>query len=383
MNDFWERAQLIRESIREDLKNLDSNNIDKAGSDMASRLISLGWNGVSIPRQWGGQGKGTLARLVAIEEAARGDAALGASLSAATLGTGLLLEFGDERQRARWLPQLARGQDIMTICMTEADSGSHLLGMGTTAVRDGDHWIINGRKWFIGNSHIATLHGVIARTSPGAHSRALSAFVVEAGTPGCSAGIEHDLAGLRGFSLGEIVFEDCRIPAGNMIGGEGEGLGYAHAVVTRHGKPNIGSVALGLATAALDRAREYSRNRVLYNAPLAGLDSVQRRLADMFAGIYSSRLALYHAAARLDAGHLHDVGFIIGKLQASETAVQCATAAVELMGARGCHPGIGAVQLLDDALMTLAPSGTSDVIRKRLAEFALGVHRPAPESAPV
>ena len=153
-------------------------------------------------------------------------------------------------------------------------------------------------------------------------------------------------------------------------------------MVTRHGKPNIGSVALGLATAALDRAGEYSRNRVLYGESLSGLDSVQRRLADMFAAIYSSRLSLYHAADRLDAGDPHDVGFIVGKLQASEAAVQCATAAIELMGARGCHPGLGAVQLLQDALMTLAPSGTSDVIRKRLAEFALGSSHLIPEGAP-
>lgn len=369
---FWEQAEEYREQVRADLDGL---GLRGDGSvDLPGVLEALGWTGAAIPTRWGGRGLGALARVAAIEEAARLHPALGATLSAASLGTGLLLEFGSLEQQARWLPSLARGQDVMTICMTEPDSGSHLLGMETTAQKADDGWILNGRKWFIGNSHIASLHGVIARTSGGSTGSALSAFTVEASAPGCSVGVEHGLAGLVGFSLGEVVFQDCWVPDSHLVGTVGEGLGMAHAVIARHGKPNIGAVALGILQANLDLACEHAQSRRLYGRPLHRLESVQRRLSEMFTNLYSARLALYHAADRSDAGEEHDVGFLVGKLLASDAAVQAAVATTELMGARGCHPATGAVQLLNDALMTQAPSGTADVNRKRLAEMALGAY---------
>ncbi|MGW6425150.1 acyl-CoA dehydrogenase family protein [Nocardia sp. NPDC055053] len=372
-DDFWSKVGVLREQVRADLQVLGVTS-DKRIEDVKRLLESLGWTGAGFAAHWGGRGMGTLARVVAIEEAALLNPALGASLSAASLGTGLLVEFGDSAQRARWLPSLAAGADVMTICMTEPDSGSHLLGMGTIARRSGDGWVLNGRKWFIGNSHIATLHGVIARTGSPQNSRALSAFVVETTRPGCAAGVEHDLAGLPGFSIGEIVFEDCWIPSENLVGAPGQGLTMAHTVVTRHGKANIGAVALGIAAAALERAQNYVTSRNLYGRAIADLDSVQARLSDMYAALYTARLTLYHAAAMLDAGVEHDVGLIVGKLLASDTAVRSAIAATELMGARGNDQTFGVVQLLQDALMTQAPSGTADVNRKRLAELALGTY---------
>ncbi|MDQ1013323.1 alkylation response protein AidB-like acyl-CoA dehydrogenase [Streptomyces sp. V4I23] len=375
-DDFWSRAELLRKQFRSDLEVLGISP-DKPMNDPKTLLEELGWTGAGYANRWGGRGLGALARVVAIEEAARLNPAFGASLSAASLGTGLLLEFGDTAQRTRWLPSLATGTDVMTICMTEPESGSHLLGMRTTARRSDDGWLLNGRKWFIGNSHIATLHGVIARTRPKRNSRALSAFLVEADRPGCSVGVEHDLAGLTGFSLGEVVFEDCWIPSENLIGAPDQGLAMAHAVVTRHGKPNIGAVALGITAAVLERACSHATSRTLYGNAIADLHSVQYRIADIYTAAYTARLTLYHAAAMLDADREHDVGLIIGKLLASDAAVRSAVAATGLMGARGSDPAIGAVQLLQDALMTQAPSGTTDINRKRLAEIALGTYAPA------
>ena len=374
--DFWSRAQRWRDQVRADLEPLGTS-LDEPPDDPRALLRKFGWTGVGYGRRWGGRGAGALARVVAIEEATRRNPAFGASLSAASLGAALLLEFGDTAQRARWLPPLASGDDVMTICMTEPESGSHLLGMRTTARRSRDGWLLNGRKWYIGNSHIATVHGVVARTGSERNSRSLTAFLVEADRPGCSAGIEHEVAGLTGFSFGEVVFENCWVPEENLIGLPGQGLAMAHAVVTRHGKPNIGAVALGIAAAALDRARSHAGERILYGSPISGLHSVQDRITDMYTAAYTARLTLYHAAAMLDAGVEHDVGLIAGKLLASEAAVRSAVSAVELMGARGCDPAAGAVSLLADALMTQAPSGTADVNRKRLAEIAFGGYSPA------
>ncbi|GLZ13063.1 acyl-CoA dehydrogenase [Actinomadura sp. NBRC 104425] len=374
---FWDQAEQYRHQVRQDLERLDLPDGDLP--DMHAVLEQLGWTGAAIPTRWGGRGLGTVAKIAAIEEATRYRPALGASLSAASLGTGLLLDFGSDKQRARWLPSLARGQDVMTICMTEPESGSHLLGMSTSARRVDGGWLLNGRKCFIGNSHIADLHGVIARTSEENSASALSAFVVESSTPGCRTGEEHDLAGLRGFSLGEVIFQDCWVPDSHLVGRVGEGLGIAHAVVTRHGKPNIGAVALGLAQSSLDLACSHVRSRHLYGRPLHHLEAVHRRLSDMFTNLYTARLALYHAGDRVDVGEQHDVGFLVGKLLASDGAVQGAIATTELMGARGCHALTGAVQLLNDALMTQAPSGTADVNRKRLAEMVLGTYIPARE----
>lgn len=312
-----------------------------------------------------------------IEEASRRNPGFGASLSSAALGTALIHEFGDDHQRERWLPPLASGHDLMTICMTEQESGSHLLGAKTTARRSGGGWLLNGRKWFIGNSHIATMHGVITRTGPERNSRALSALVVEAERPGCSTGIEHDLAGLPGFSIGEITFEDCWVPSENLVGAPGQGLAMAHAVVTRHGKLNIGAVALGITAAVLDRVREHAHSRSMYDNPLTDLHTVQEKVARIYTDAYTSQLALYHAAAMMDQGAEHDVGAITGKLIASRTAVQSAIAGSEIMGARGCDPQTGFAQLIQDALMTRAPSGTADINRKRIAEIALGTYAPA------
>jgi acyl-CoA dehydrogenase len=374
VDDFLLRAEQVRAQVRADLARLDLSWHEPDGARRA--LQQLGWTGAAIPREYGGRGTGSLARVVAIEEATRAAPALGATLSAAALGTGLLADFGDGSQRARWLPSLASGVDVMTICMTEPESGSHLLGMGTWARRVDGGWVITGRKCFIGNSHLATLHGVVARTGDVADSSALSAFVVEANRDGCAVGAEHELAGLRGFSLGEVVFDDCWVPDDHLVGHVGQGIALAHRVVTYHGKSNMGSVALGVAQASLDLAVRHATDRQLYGRPLARLETIRARMADMFAQTYLSRLCLYHAAASLDAGRDHDIGWMVGKLTASETAVRSALSTVELMGASGCDPIMGAVQLLNDALMTQAPSGTADINRKRLAEMALGIYVP-------
>nr|WP_264062201.1 MULTISPECIES: acyl-CoA dehydrogenase family protein [Mycobacterium] len=342
--------------------------------DWPEFLRELGISGLHMPARWGGVPDGTLRRAIAIEELSRRSPAAGATLSAATLGTGLILLGGNRAQQDRWLPELAASREIMTICMTEPDSGSHLLGMQTTAERDGDGWILNGRKCFIGNSHIATAHGVIARTSRGQHHGALSAFVVPTDSAGCRVGDRHSFGGLGEFSIGELVFENCRVDGANLVGSVGMGVALAHAVIARHGKPNIGSLALGLQAAAIDRLLTYTEQRQLYNAPLADLGSIESRVAEAYRQLYLSRIAMYEAAAAADLGHTNEIGFTVAKLSASQSASATALSVAEAMGARGCDSTIGVLDLLADALMTSAPSGTHDVNRKRIAEYARRMH---------
>lgn len=321
-----------------------------------------------FPQHNGGRNHGNLMRALAIEEVTRINPAVGATLSAASLGTGLILEGGSKEQKEYWLPRLGDGEEIMTICMTEPTSGSHLLGMKTTATPVEGGWIVNGKKHFIGNSHIATAHGVIARTSFDTNRNALTAMIIPANTPGVSLGKEHELSGLQGFSLGEIRFTDCFVPKTCQVGRTGNGLHLAHQVVTRHGKPNIGSLAIGLHARTLDRLIKYTTSRELYGAPIAELPPVDHAIATYFSDLYTSRILMYNAVSALDDGITNTVGISVAKLTASNNAITAALHATTTMGAIGNHPELGAIQLLADSLMTSAPSGTEDVILKRLSE---------------
>jgi hypothetical protein len=352
-------TETLREEIRQEIETF---------QNLQNPLSTLKLVHLHFPEHEGGRRNGNLIRSLAIEELTRVNPAIGATFSAASLGAGLVLEGGAKAQREYWLPRLGDGSEIMTICMTEPTSGSHLLGMKTTATPVKGGWIVNGTKHFIGNSHIATAHGVIARTSCEANRNALTAMIISADTPGVSLGKEHNLSGLKGFSLGEIRFTDCFVPKSNQVGSIGDGLRLAHQVVTRHGKPNIGSLAIGLHVRTLDRLINYTTTRELYGAPIAELPPVDRTIATCFSDLYTSRILMYNAVSALDNGHTNTVGISVAKLKASSSTITAALSATTAMGAIGNHPELGAIQLLSDALMTSAPSGTDDVILKRLSE---------------
>ncbi len=228
-------------------------------SEVYDFMANAGWYGVAIPKEYGGRGDGHLARALMIEEAARACGAVGGALQTAILGTAMVQYFGNTQQKQKWLPRFATGESVISICVTEPGSGSHILGMKTTAKRDGDDYILNGTKCWIANSHIANVHGVVARTGDG--SKGLTAFLVEGDRLGVRPGEANDNTGLRGFNIGEVIFEDCRIPASNMIGIEGQGAAIAHRSITCYGKPNLTSVALGVHQAILDTAIDYRPHR--------------------------------------------------------------------------------------------------------------------------
>lgn len=339
-----------------------------------SRLIAQqGWLGVTIDPRYGGMGLGHLAKTIIIEELSRVSGAMGAMVQASQLGVAKIVHFGNEQQKRRWLPMVSDGRCMPTIAVTEPESGGHVLGMAATAERVRNEYFLNGRKVFVGNSHIGDLHGVVVRTGPG--SGGLSAFLVESNAPGLSLGHHQPAMGLHGFSFGELIFENCRVPAENLLGSEGDGLGVAYSSSVLYGRPNLTAVSLGIHRAIVEQTVEFAMAHRRYGAPLAELPTVKQKLGQMQSQLMTARLAAYHAAHLLDEGLPCDAELISAKLLNVESSLDSARTAMEVHAAYGLYPGSNIERFLRDANHIYAPAGTSDVQRIRLAEVALGTYQ--------
>ncbi|KUL48317.1 acyl-CoA dehydrogenase [Streptomyces sp. NRRL F-4489] len=336
-----------------------------------SRLIARqGWIGVTVDRAYGGMGAGHVAKTIVIEELSRVSAAMGAMVQASQLGVAKIVHFGSEEQKKTWLPAIASGDCLPTIAVTEPQSGGHVLGMASTAVRDGGDYVLNGRKIYVGNSHIGDLHGVVVRTGEG--SRGLSAFLVESGTPGFRVGPQRPAMGLHGFSFGELFFDDCRVPASRLLGREGDGLAVAYSSSVLYGRPNLTAVSLGIHQAVLDETTAFCAERHRYGEPLAELPTVKLKLGRIQSRLLLARLAAYHAVRLLDEGQPCDAELMNAKLVNAESALESARDAMEIHAACGLFTDRPVERFLRDAHHIFAPAGTSDVQLLRLGELALG-----------
>ncbi len=374
-----ERHEALREEVRRFAREEVAPRVEEmernrgVDLELSTRIARRGWIGVTIPEQYGGMGLGHVAKTIIIEELARVSAAMGAMAQASQLGVAKLLHFGTEEQKRAWLPAICAGTCLPTIAVTEARSGGHVLGMSSRAVREGDEYVLNGAKVFVGNSHIGHLHGVVVRTGPG--SRGLTAFLVEADRPGVRLEPQAQTLGLSGFSFGSVVFEDCRVPVANRLGEEGDGLKVAYSSSTLYGRPNLAAVALGIHHAVVEDTVAYSSERHLYGAPLSDISSVAMKIGEMQSRLMTARLALYHATYLLDCGLPCDAELMNAKLINTEYAIESARAAMEIFAARGLHTGFRIERYLRDAYHIYAPAGTSDVQRLRLSEYAAGTNR--------
>ena len=339
-----------------------------------SRLIARqGWIGVTIGPEYGGMGLGHLAKTIIIEELSRVSAAMGAMVQASQLGVAKIMHFGSEIQKERWLPAIARGDCLPTIAVTEPGCGGHVLGMSATAVRDGDGYVLNGRKVHVGNSHVGDLHGVVVRTGTG--SKGLSAFLVKADRPGLAAGPHRPAMGLHGFSFGELIFGNCRVPAGNLLGGEGDGLAVAYSSSILYGRPNLTAVSLGIHRALLEETTAFASTQIRYGKPLGELPPVKMKLGQMQSRWMTARLAAYHAAHLLDQGIACDAELMNAKLIGVEYALDSARNAMEVHGAAALFTDRPIERYLRDAHHIFAPAGTSDIQLLRLGETALGTSK--------
>jgi alkylation response protein AidB-like acyl-CoA dehydrogenase len=336
-----------------------------------SRLIARqGWIGVTINRSHHGMGAGHLAKTIIIEELARVSGAMGAMVQASQLGVAKIIHFGNDVQKRTWLPQIAAGTCLPTIATTEEHSGGHVLGMTTTARRDGDHYILNGHKTYVGNSHVADLHGVVARTGDG--STGLSAFLVEKDRPGLTLAPHQPAMGLHGFSFGKLIFDNCRIPADNLLGTEGQGLAVAYSSSVLYGRPNLTAVSLGIHTAVVEETTALCIERERYGKPLSALSNIKLKLGLMQHRLMTARLAAYHAVHLLDQGKPCDAELMNAKFLNIESARDSARDSMDIHAASGLFTDRPVERYLRDAEHIYAPAGTSDIQLLRLAEHALG-----------
>ncbi|GGK11800.1 acyl-CoA dehydrogenase [Streptomyces camponoticapitis] len=346
----------------------------KAVQHELSQLIAWqGWLGATIDPMYGGMGAGHVAKTIIIEELARVSGAMGAMVQASQLGVAKIIHFGNETQKKTWLPEIAAGSCLPTIAVTESGSGGHVLGMEATAHRDGDDYILNGAKVFVGNSHVGDLHGVVVRTGPG--SKGLSAFLVEADRPGFSLAPHRPAMGLHGFSFGELIFNNCRVPAANLLGNEGDGLPVAYSSSILYGRANLTAVALGIHRAVLEETIAFATSRQRYGAPLAELPTIKQKLGKMQSALMTARLTAYHAVHLLDQGLPCDAELMNAKLINVESAMDSARAAMEIHAGIGLSADLPIERYTRDAFHIFAPAGTSDIQLQRLAETALGTSK--------
>ncbi len=331
---------------------------------MFARLADLGLTGIVFPEEYGGAGADYISYAIAVEELSRVCASTGVTLSAhLSLGSNPIYLFGSEEQKKKFLTPLALGEAMGAFGLTEPSAGSDAGGTKTTAVRDGDHWIINGSKIFITNAGEADIYVVFARTDKEAQKHhGISAFIIEKGTPGFSFGKKEKKMGIRSSPTLELVFENCRVPQENLLGEEGKGFKVAMKTLDG-GRIGIASQALGIAQGALDATVKYVTDREQFNKPLSTFQGVQFQLADMATQVEAARLLVYNAAYRASAGLSYSQESAMAKLFASETAMKITTQAVQLHGGYGYTRDFPVERMMRDAKITEIYEGTSEIQR--------------------
>ncbi|MDX3518409.1 acyl-CoA dehydrogenase family protein [Streptomyces scabiei] len=340
---------------------------------LSRQIARQGWIGATIDPVHGGMGAGHLAKTVIIEELSRVSGAMGAMVQASQLGVAKIVHFGDDSQKSHWLPKIAAGEVLPTIAVTEPGSGGHVAGMESSAVRDGDDYILNGRKIFVGNSHVGDVHGVVVRTGPG--SGGMTAFLVESDRPGFSLAEQVPSMGLHGFSFGELVFDNCRVPAANRLGEEGEGLAVAYSSSVLYGRLNLTAVSLGIHQAVFEETARYCAETQRYGKPLGHLPNIKIELGRMLQRLTLARQSAYLAAHLLDQGRPCDIELMSAKLFNVESSIESAQAAVKIHAACGLFTDRPVERYLRDAFHIYAPAGTSEIQGLRLGEFALGENK--------
>jgi alkylation response protein AidB-like acyl-CoA dehydrogenase len=337
-----------------------------------AKMGELGLLGLLVPEEYGGSGATTLDYALAIEEISWADASHSVVISVNnSLVCEPILRFGTEDQKQRFLPALAEGEYVGAYCLSEPSSGSDASNMSTQARRDGDGYVVNGTKSWITNGGEAGLYLVYAITNPDVQkSKGVSAFLVPSDTPGLRAGAKEKKLGIRASSTTQIFFEDCRVPAGALLGNVDEGFRIAMATLDG-GRIGIGAQALGIAQRALDESVRYSKEREAFGHPIADFQGLQWRLADMATRVESARLLVYRAARMKDAGQPFAKEASMAKLAASETAMFCAHAAVQMYGGYGFVRDYPVEKLFRDAKITEIYEGTSEIQRLVISRHIL------------
>ncbi|MBV1817366.1 acyl-CoA dehydrogenase [Anaerosalibacter bizertensis] len=317
--------------------------------------------GIPFPEEYGGAGGDEIAYAIAVEELSKVCATTGVILSAHTsLGSWPIYKFGTEEQKQKYLVPLAKGEKLGAFGLTEPNAGTDAAGQQTVAVLDGDHYVLNGSKIFITNGGQADTYVIFAMTDRTKGTRGISAFIVEADTPGFSIGKVEDKLGIRGSATTELIFQNCRIPKENLLGEEGKGFKIAMATLDG-GRIGIAAQALGIAQGALDVTVEYLKERQQFGRPLSKFQGLQWMVADMETEINAARLLVYRAAFNKANGLPYNKEAAMAKLFAANTAMSVTTKCVQLHGGYGYTKDYPVERMMRDAKITEIYEGTSQV----------------------
>jgi alkylation response protein AidB-like acyl-CoA dehydrogenase len=342
-------------------------------SEIISKLAEMGLLGVIFPEAYGGAGLGYTEYVISIEELARVDGSIGLIVAAHnSLCTNHLYKFGSEEQKHKYVVPLAHGKKLGCWSLTEPEAGSDAGGTRTTAVREKGGWVLNGAKTFTTNGHYADICVAMAVTDKEKKSHGISAFVIERGTPGFRPGKKENKLGMRASDTSEVVFSDCRLPEGNLLGAEGQGFINSLQVLDG-GRISIAALALGMAQGAFEAAAKYARQRKQFGRAIAEFQAIQFKLADMETQIEAARLLVYQAAWLADR---KDVRFTressMAKLYASEVAVSVANECVQIHGGYGFIKDYPAEKFYRDVKLSTIGEGTSEIQRLVIARQLLG-----------
>ncbi len=363
--------QCIREFVEKEVKPI-AEEIDEEERfpiETVEKMSKMGLMSVPIPKEYGGAGGDNLMYAMAVEELSKACGTTGVILSAHTsLGMGPILEFGTQEQKDKYLPKMASGEWLGAFGLTEPNAGTDAAGQQTTAYFDEktNEWVLNGSKIFITNSGYAHIYIIIGMTDRSKGLKGISAFILEADTPGFSVGKKEKKMGIRGSATCELIMEDCRLPKENLLGQEGKGFKIAMMTLDG-GRIGIAAQALGLAQGALDETVSYVKERKQFGKAIAKFQNTQFQLADMYAKVEAARLLVYKAAWKKTNHIPYSVDAATAKLFAAETAMEVTTKAVQLHGGYGYTREYPLERMMRDAKITEIYEGTSEVQRMVIA----------------
>jgi alkylation response protein AidB-like acyl-CoA dehydrogenase len=369
MLNLSEEQIMLRDTVREFAKNEiepRAAEIDRTmefPADNLRKMGELGFLGVPFPTQYGGGGLDTLSFALMMEELARVCGSTTLSVAAhCSLCCAPINMFGNEAQKKRYLPDLLSGKRLGSFCLSEPGSGSDAGGMTTIAKRDGDFYVLSGAKMWVTNGGYAGTYVVFAKTHPEAGTRGISAFIVEREFPGIIIGKKENKLGLRASDTRQVSFDNCKVPAANLLGKENEGFKCAMQILDG-GRIGIGAMALGLAQAAFEKAAAYSKERKAFGQQIGDFQAIRWYLADMATEIHAARLMIHHAAEMKDAGKPFVKEAAMAKLFASEMAMRACNKAIQIFGGYGYLMDYPVERYWRDCKLTEIGEGTSEVQR--------------------
>ncbi len=375
---YTEENELIRQTAREFAKEKLAPGVAERDKNMIypgeylKELAELGFYGIFFPEEYGGAAMDSVSYCIAIEELSKVDASVGVIISVTNSLTAYpIFKFGNEEQKQKFLIPLCSGNKLGGFCLTEPGAGSDAGAQTTTAVLDGDHYIVNGAKHFVTSGKNGDMFVVTVVTDKSAGIKGTSSLIIEQGTPGMTPQPPEHKLGIRGTDTHAITFEDCRVPAANLLGKEGEGFKIALTALDS-ARMGVASQALGIAQASLDASLDYVHERQQFGKYLKSFQAIQFKLADMETRINAARLLLYQSALKKDSGQRYSKEAAMAKVYCSETAMWAATQAVQIFGGYGYTTEYPVERFMRDAKITEIYEGTSEIQRIVIAANLLG-----------